>query len=137
MADERGLFDLDEPYQPLSAAGDPQEKCATLIDFEMLRTDLVSALAYKSGSQDGRPPLGPSMMFKALILQARRNLCDPQAQFQIFHWHNFGRFLGLGDGGKVPDETTIQRCGAALTKAGAIKTLFEHFDTHLMTNGHL
>ena len=29
----------------------------------------------------------------------------------------------------------IWRYGEALTKAGAIKTLFERFDTHLKTNG--
>ena len=30
-----------------------------------------------------------------------------------------------------------QRLSAALTKAGAIKTLFERFDMHLKTNGYL
>ena len=50
MSDQRGLFDLDERYQRLSAAGDPLEKLSALIDFEMFRTDLVSALAYRSGS---------------------------------------------------------------------------------------
>ena len=81
MSDQRGLFDLDERYQRLSAAGDPLEKLSALIDFEMFRTDLVSALAYRSRSQGGRPPLDPVMMFKVLVLQALYNLSDPQAEF--------------------------------------------------------
>ena len=70
MSDQRGLFDLDERYQRLSAAGDPLEKLSALIDFEMFRTDLASALAYRSGSQGGRPPLDPVMMFKVLAVQS-------------------------------------------------------------------
>ena len=137
MSDQRGLFDLDERYQRLSAAGDLLEKLSALIDFEMFRTDLVSALAYRSGSQGGRPPLDPVMMFKVLVLQALYNLCDPQTEFQILDRRSFGRFLCLDDGDNVPDETTIWRYREALTKAGAIKTLFERFDMHLKTNGYL
>ena len=137
MSDQRGLFDLEERYQLLSAAGDPLEKLSALIDFEMFRADLVSALAYRSGSQGGRPPLDPVMMFKVLVLQALYNLCDPQAEFQILDRRSFGRFLCLDDGDSVPDETTIWRYREALTKTGAIKTLFERFDTHLKTNGYL
>ena len=118
MSDQRGLFDLDERYQRLSAAGDPLEKLSALIDFEMFRTDLVSALAYRSGSQGGRPPLDPVMMFKVLVLQALYNLSDPQAEFQILDRRSFGRFLCLDDGDNVPDETTIWRYREALTKAG-------------------
>ena len=137
MSDQRGFFDLDERYQRLSEAGDPLEKLSTLIDFEMFRADLDDVLDYKSGAKGGRPPLDVVMMFKVLVLQALYNLSDRQAEFQILDRRSFGRFLGLDDGDRVPDETTIWRYREALTKAGAIKILFERFDAHLKTNGYL
>lgn len=137
MSSQRGFFDLDERYQRLSAAGDPLEKLSTLIDFEMFRADLVAALDYKSGRQGGRPPLDPVMMFKVLVLQALYNLSDPQTEFQILDRRSFGRFLGLDDGDRVADETTIWRYREALTKAGAVQRLFDRFDDHLKTNGYL
>ena len=38
MVDQHDLFDLDERYQRLSATGDPLEKRAALIDFELFRS---------------------------------------------------------------------------------------------------
>lgn len=35
MADQRGFFDLDERYAALSAAGDPLERLAAVMDFEV------------------------------------------------------------------------------------------------------
>ena len=137
MSGQRGFFDLDERYQRLSEAGDPLERLLELVDFEMFRADLDRVLGYKSGSQGGRPPLDPVVMFKVLVLQALYGLSDPQAEYQILDRRSFGRFLGLDDGDRVPDETTIWRFREALTKAGAIKVLFERFDAHLKDNGYL
>ncbi len=40
MAAQRGLFDPDERYAALSKAGDPLERLAGGIDFELFRPEL-------------------------------------------------------------------------------------------------
>lgn len=55
MSAQRGFFDLDERYAALSAAGDPLEKLAGLIDFEIFRPALDAALQRSDGSR-GRSP---------------------------------------------------------------------------------
>ena len=137
MAGQRGFFDLNERYAALSKAGDPLEKLNELVDFEMFRADLDTVLNRSDGSKGGRPPLDPVMMFKVLVLQALYGLSDAQAEFQIMDRRTFGRFLGLDDGGTVPDETTIWRFREALTVAGSIRTLFDRFDGHLKHAGFL
>ena len=137
MSLQRGFFDLDERYQRLSEAVDPLERLLDLVDFEMFRGDIERALSYKSGSHGGRSPLDSIMMFKVLVLQALYGLSDPQAEYQILDRRSFGRFLGLDEGDRVPDETTIWRYREALTRAGVIKVLFDRFDTHLKAIGYL
>jgi IS5 family transposase len=74
-------------------------------------------------------------MFKVLILQALYGLSDEQAEFQVMDRRTFGRFLGLGEGDRVPDATTIWRFREALVEAGAIERLFARFDAHLKRRG--
>ena len=76
-------------------------------------------------------------MFKVLVLQALYGLSDAQAEFQILDRRSFGRFLGLDDGDRVPDETTIWRFREALVQAAAVDLLFERFDAHLKSEGYL
>ncbi len=40
MAAQRGFFDPDERYAALSKAGDPLERLAGVIDFELFRPEL-------------------------------------------------------------------------------------------------
>ena len=47
------------------------------------------------------------------------------------------RFLGLGLSDRVPDARTIWLFRERLTKAGAIKALFERFDTKLRDAGYI
>jgi hypothetical protein len=121
MADQRGFFDLDERYAALSKAGDPLERLAAVVDFELFRRELDAALKRSDRKKGGRPPMdavfGPSLvpmafgasLFKVLVLQALYNLSDAQTEFQILDRRSFGRFLGIDDGDRVPDETTIWR----------------------------
>ncbi len=113
------------------------EPLPRVVDFEIFRDSLDAVLDYKSGPQGGRKPFDPVMMFKILVLQALYGLSDPQAEFQIMDRRTFGRFLGLDEGNRVPDETTIWRFRETLTKAGAIKVLFDRFDAYLKANGYL
>lgn len=64
-------------------------------------------------------------------------MSDAQAAFQILDRRSFGRFLGLDDGDKVPDETTIWRFREALVQAKAVDKLFTRFDVHLKDAGYL
>lgn len=59
MAKSPGLFDVDERLRRLSDIGDQLEAYATVIDFEIFRSDLEQALAYSDGSKGGRPPFDP------------------------------------------------------------------------------
>jgi hypothetical protein len=44
MAGQPGFFDLDRRHGALSAAGDPLERLALVVDFELFRGELEAAL---------------------------------------------------------------------------------------------
>lgn len=137
MVDQRGFFDLDERYAALSAAGDPLERLASVVDFEVFRPDLDAALARSDRAKGGRPPYDAVLMFKILVLQVLYGLSDDQAEFQILDRRSFGRFLGLDDGGRVPDAKTIWLFRETLTRARAVQRLFDRFDAVLNDRGYL
>ena len=76
-------------------------------------------------------------MFKILVLQVLYGLSDDQAEFQILDRRSFGRFLGLDDGDTVPDAKTIWLFREQLTRAGAVRRLFDRFDAVLNDRGYL
>ncbi len=137
MVGQPGFFDLDERYRALAATGDPLIKLAKLIEFEVFRGPLLTALARSDGSRGGRPPYDPVLMFKILVLQTLYTLSDDAAEFQIKDRLSFMRFLSLGFHDRVPDAKTIWLFREQLTRAGAISELFATFDAHLKARGHL
>lgn len=132
-----GLFDLDERYAALSKRGDPLERLAAVVDFEMFRADLEAALDRSDRSRGGRPPMDAVMMFQVLVLQALYGLADEQTEFQIRDRLSFMRFLRLDLHGRVPDARTIWLFRELLTRAKAIDALFARFDAHLRASGYL
>ena len=50
MGGSPGFFDLDERYAALSASGDPLERLAAVVDFEIFRARLNQALCRSDGS---------------------------------------------------------------------------------------
>ena len=64
-----GLFHPDERYAALSASGDPLERLAAVVDFELFRAELQAALERADRSKGSRPPYDPVLMFKILVLQ--------------------------------------------------------------------
>lgn len=76
MAGQPGFFDLSDRYEALSAAGDPLERLAAVVDFEVFRSPLIMALRRNVRSKGGRPPFDPVLMFKILVLQALYSLSD-------------------------------------------------------------
>ena len=137
MGDQLGFFDVDDRLKRLSDLGDRLEAFRAAVDFELFRAELNVALGYSNGSEGGRPPFDPVMMFKILVIQATNNLSDERAEFLINDRLSFMRFLGLGLAERVPDARTIWLFREKLTKAGAIKTLFERFDATLRQTGYI
>lgn len=137
MRGQPGLFDIDERLRRLSDLGDQLEAFGRAVAFEMFRGDLVKALAYSDGSQGGRPPFDPVMMFKVLVIQAANSLSDERAEFLISDRLSFMRFLGLGLSDRVPDARTIWLFREKLTRAGAIQSLFDRFDAALRASGYI
>ena len=93
----------------MSKTGDPLERLARVVDFEIFRAELDRALGRSERAKGGRPPSDAVLMFKILVLQALYGMSDEQAEYQIQDRLTFMRFLGLGLGDKVPDYSTIWR----------------------------
>jgi transposase, IS5 family len=136
MVGQPGFFDLDDRLGVLSKTGDPLERLARVVDFEIFRPELDRALGRSERSKGGRPPSDAVLMFKILVLQALYGLSDEQAEYQIQDRLTFMRFLGLGLGDAVPDYSTIWRFREALVAAGAIEALFARFDAALKDRGY-
>jgi IS5 family transposase len=83
MADQPGFFDVDERYATFSAAGDPLERLAAAVDFEVFRPVLEAALARSDRGRGGRPPYDAVLMFRILVLQALYSLSDEQTEFVV------------------------------------------------------
>ena len=137
MIGQPGFFDLDERYGALSAAGDPLERLAAVVDFELLRGELDAALDRSDRAKGGRPPYDAVMMFKILVLQTLYTLSDDQTEYQLNDRLWFMRFAGLALEDRVPDAKTIWLYREQLTRAGAIERLFARFDAALRDAGYL
>jgi IS5 family transposase len=137
MAVHPGLFDLDRRYAALSAAGDPLERLALVVDFEPFRAELDAALERSDRAKGGRPPYDAVLMFKVLVVQTLYTLSDDQTEYQIRDRLSFMRFLGLALEDRVPDAKTIWLFREQLTRAGTIERLFERFDATLRAAGYL
>ena len=137
MRGQPGFFDVDDRLKRLSDLGDQLLAFAQAVDFELFRPELTAALAYSDGTQGGRPPFDPVMMFKILVIQAANTLSDERAEFLINDRLSFMRFLGLGLSDRVPDARTIWLFREKLTKADAIKALFDRFDATLRAAGYI
>ena len=137
MAGQPGFFDGDERLKALSAGGDPLERLAAVINFEVFRGDLERALARSDRSKGGRPPYDAVLMFKVLVLQTLYTLSDDQTEYQLKDRLSFMRFIGLALHDPVPDAKTIWLYREQLARAGAAERLFARFDALLRAKGWL
>lgn len=129
------FFDESNRLTKLTKLKDPLMDLARHIDFEIFRAQLETVVCKPRESAVGRKPYDAVMMFKLLILQRCYNLSDEQLEFQINDRCSFQRFLGLGMGSAVPDFTTVWGFREELSKAEAIKLLFEKFNKVLEERG--
>jgi transposase, IS5 family len=137
MAGQPGFFDGDERLKALSAAGDPLERLAKVVDFEVFRGELEAALSRSDRTKGGRPPYDPVLMLKVLVLQTLYTLSDDQTEYQLKDRLSFMRFVGLALHDPVPDAKTIWLFREQLARAGAAERLFACFDAQLRAKGWL
>jgi IS5 family transposase len=137
MAGQPGFFDGEDRLKALSAAGDPLERLARVVDFEVFRGDLEAALSRSDRSKGGRPPYDAVLMFKVLVLQTLYTLSDEQTEYQLRDRLSFMRFVGLALHDAVPDAKTIWLYREQLARAGAVERLFARFDELLRAKGWL
>ena len=76
-------------------------------------------------------------MFKILVIQAANTLSDERTEFLINDRLSFMRFLGLSLSDRAPDARTIWLFREKLTRAEAIKPLFDRFDAALREAGYV
>jgi IS5 family transposase len=129
------FFDEAERLAKLTKLKDPLETLKQHIDFEIFRPKLYEVFNKNRKSGAGRKGYDAVLMFKILILQRLYNLSDEQTEFQINDRQSFQRFLGLHLGSAVPDFSTVWLFREALTKAEAIKPLFDIYGAILEKQG--
>ena len=98
-----GFWDVEHRLQELSAQGDPLEKFAATVDFDMFRRDLTAALGPRDPAKGGCPGFDPVLKFQMLVLQALHGLSLEQTEYLVRDRLSWMRFCGLGPGDAVPD----------------------------------
>lgn len=131
-----GLFDYQERQEALSQKATALDRLNERMDWELFRTDLQGHLDYQCGSQGGRTPWCPVLMFKILVLQKYYDLSEEQTEFQILDRFSFQRFLGLDVGDRVPDKNSIWTFKERLGEKG-LRGCFALFDEVLRASGLL
>ena len=130
-----GLFDYSKRLARIDNVGDPLAELNKVIDWEQFRELIELSREKPRKSLAGAKGYDSILMFKILIIQALYNLSDERLEFQVLDRYSFSRFLGIQEGAKVPDATTIYRFREELAKANIIELLFTQFDQFLRSNG--
>jgi transposase, IS5 family len=134
--EQGGLFDDQERKEALSLLATPLDRLNERLDWELFRADLEGHLDYRCGSQGGRPPWCPVLLFKIIVLQKYFDLSEEQTEFQILDRFSFQRFLGLDVGDRVPDKNAIWAFKERFGEAG-LRGCFDLFDEVLRESGLL
>ena len=132
-----GFWDVEHRLRELSAQGDPLEKLAATVDFEIFRAGLEAAMGSRDRSKGGRPPFDPVLKFRMLVLQAMHGLSLAQTEFLVADRLSWMRFCRLGPGDAVPDANTLWDFREALIAAGALDALFARLDRAITEAGYL
>ena len=137
MQGQSGFWDVEDRLKELSAEGDPLQKLAATVDFEMFRPVLRKALGRSAGGKGGRPGFDPVLKFKMLVLQALHGLSLAQTSYMVRDRLSWMRFCGLGPGDTVPDANTLWDFREALIAARALEKAFEMLDRTISAAGYL
>jgi len=128
------LMGAETQLERLTKLGDPLLKINAVIDWEMFRKPIESAIR-KDMSKGGRPPYDAVMMYKITMLQQWYGLSDEAVEYQVNDRASFCRFLGLEFGEKVPDGNTIWDFKEALKEHKVDRKLFDLFNRMLEDKG--
>lgn len=134
---QAGFWDVEDRLRQLSAQGDPLEKLAATVDFELFRADLVAALGARDPGKGGRPGFDPVLKFRMLVLQSMHGLSLEQTEYLVRDRLSWMRFCRLGPGDAVPDANTLWDFREALIAAGAIEALFARLEGAITEAGYL
>ena len=137
MQGQRGFWDVEDRLKELSAEGDPLERLAQTVDFELFRPALGEALGRSDPSKGGRPGFDPVLKFKMLVLGAMHGLSLQQTDYLVRDRLSWMRFCGLGAGDTVPDANTLWDFREALIAAEALDDLFARLDRAITDAGYL
>jgi len=132
-----GFWDVENRLRELSKQGDPLEKLAGTVDFELFRSVLVEAWGVRDRSKGGRPGFDLVLKFRMLVLQAMHGLSLEQTEYLVRDRLSWMRFCGLGPGDAVPDANTLWDFREALIAAGAFDRLFARLDQAITEAGYL
>jgi transposase, IS5 family len=132
-----GFWGVEHRLRELSAQGDPLEKLAATVDFEIFRADLEAALGVRDRSKGGRPPFDAVLKFRMLVLQAMHGLSLAQTEYLVADRLSWMRFCGVGPGDAVPDANTLWDFREALIAASALDDLFARLDRAITEAGYL
>lgn len=132
---QTSLFDLENRYASLSAAGDPLERLDAVLAWEIFRPILERIDLKERKNAAGRKPTCRILMFKLLILQRLHNLSDERLQYQVTDWLFFMRFRGLELTGDVPDARTVWAFREALKEHCLVEPLFDRLNQALSDLG--
>lgn len=130
-----GLFDYEFQLEKINKHNPPLQKLDAVIDWELFRESIETALHVEPKGPGGRTPYDRLMMFKIIMLQRYYNLSDEQTEFQIKDRLSFQQFLGLQIGDNIPDEKTIWLFKEQLKEHDLSDKLYALFTAQLMHNG--
>ena len=130
-----GFFDIDRRLESISRMGDPLERLATDIPWELFRPMLDQVHEKDCTSAAGRKPWDVVLMFMFLMLQTLDNLADEAVEDQIRDRLSFMRVLGLELYDRAPAGTTVWRFRERLKELELIMPLFDRFGDHLARAG--
>ena len=137
MAKQPGFWSVEDRLKELSAQGDPLEKLAEIVDFEMFRPVLIAAVGPDDRPRGGRPPMDAVLKLKMLFLQARHGLSLEKTEHLLRDRLSWMRFCGLSLADPVPDANTLWDFREALIRAGALDRLFARLDRAIKEAGYL
>jgi IS5 family transposase len=132
-----GFWDVEQRLRELSRQGDPLEKLAATVDFEIFRSDLEAALPPHDPGRGGRPPFDAVLKLRMLVLRAMHGLSMEQTEYLVRDRLSWMRFCGLGPGDAVPDANTLWDFQEAMIAAGALDALFARLDRAITGAGYL
>lgn len=134
---QAGFWDVQERLCALSAQGEPLEKLAVTVDFELFRAELAAALGSRDRNKGGRPSFDPVLKFRMLVLQALHGLSLAQTEYLVADRLSWMRFCRLGPGDAVPDANTLWSFREALIATGALERLLIRLEEAITGAGYL